>query len=202
MEEKNLRRFSPGEPGGTGADNVLLSLIGEGDETALARLYREKSRFVYSLAFNIVKNGADAEEITEEVFLKIWQNAGSYDVSRGSVMAWLTTIARRQAIDRTRSKYYKGRMKEVDLESGAADSDAGALVGATADAVSAGAESREVEEALDRLGDSHRELIRLSYYEGLSHSMIAESLKMPLGTVKTRLREAVIQLRSIFDVKV
>jgi RNA polymerase sigma-70 factor (ECF subfamily) len=202
MEEKNLKQFSPGDSGGTGADDVLLSLIGEGDEAALARLYREKSRFLYSLVFSIVKNSADAEEVIEEVFLKIWQNAGSYDGSRGSVMAWLTTITRRQAIDRTRSKQYRSRMKEVDLEAGAVDGDGEAMVGADADTTSSGAEAREVAEAIDRLGDSHRQLIRLSYFEGLSHSMIAESLDMPLGTVKTRLREAVIQLRNMFEVKV
>jgi RNA polymerase sigma-70 factor (ECF subfamily) len=202
MDEKNLRRNPPADAGGTGADDLLLSLIGEGDEAALARLYKHKSRFVYSLALNILRNDNDAEEITEEVFLRIWQNAGSFDSSRGSVMAWMTTIARRLAIDRTRSKYYRGRMREVELESGSADDGGEALVGATADSVAVRAEAREVEEALNQLGESHREVIRLSYYEGMSHSMIAESLKTPLGTVKSRIREAVAQLRSILDVRV
>ncbi len=202
MEEKNLEKPGSDDSKEMGVDDILLSLIGDGDPAALSRFYKNKSRFIYSLVLNIVRNDTDAEEITEDVFLKIWQNARSFDRSRGVAMAWVATIARRLAIDRTRSKYYKDRGREVDIESHNADNSENVMVGDNADTTTAGIEAREIKEALDQIGDTHRELIRLSYFEGYSHSMIAEKLKTPLGTVKTRIREAVVQLRGILDVKV
>jgi RNA polymerase sigma-70 factor (ECF subfamily) len=106
------------------------------------------------------------------------------------------------AIDKTRSKQYKGRLKEVTLDKVLAVDGNGSLSTTAGTDPDAGAEARRVKEALDQLGDSHRQLILLSYYEGLSHSKIAERLDTPLGTVKSRIREAVIQLRRILDVKV
>jgi RNA polymerase sigma-70 factor (ECF subfamily) len=185
-----------------GADDVLLDLIGGGDEAALAMLYKSRSRMVYSLALSIVRDGSDAEEVTEEVFYRIWKSACEFDRRRGSALAWVTTIARRMAIDRTRSKQYKGRMKEVDLEKAVVSDGNESISGSEGFDPTGGAEARQVKQALDQLGDTHRKLIHLSYYEGLSHSQIAERLDTPLGTVKSRIREAVIQLRRILDVKV
>lgn len=202
MGAESVQRNLPVSTGEAGADEILLDLIGEGDEAALARLYRNRSRMIYSLALSIVRDNLDAEEVTEEVFFRVWKNAGEFDRARGSALAWVTTIARRMAIDRTRSKEYKGRMREVDFDkvpAGDGDNSTSMTVGVDPEA---GAEARRVKEALDQLGDSHRQLIHLSYYEGLSHSKIAERLDTPLGTVKTRIREAVIQLRRILDVKV
>jgi RNA polymerase sigma-70 factor (ECF subfamily) len=185
-----------------GADDVLLDLIKDGDEAALARLYRSKSRMIYSLALNIVKDTSDAEEVTEEVFYRIWKNAGEFDRARGSAMAWMTTIARRMAIDRTRSKHYKGRMREVTFDKELAGDHMESVSTAAGIDPTAGAQARQVKEALDQLGDNHREVVVMSYFDGLSHSMIAERLNTPLGTVKTRIREAVIKLRRILDVQV
>jgi len=183
------------------ADEVLLDLIKEGDEAAMSMFYKRKSRLVYSLALNIVREVADAEEITGDVFLKIWQNAGGFDRSRGSVMAWITTIARRQAIDKTRSKGFKGRTMEQSLEAVGNGGDGYLADDARRSDAASGLQNREIEDALGQLNETHRELIRLSYYQGLSHSMIAEALNTPLGTVKTRIREAVSQLRGILNVR-
>ncbi len=185
-----------------GADDVLLDLIKEGDEAALARLYRSKSRMIYSLALSIVRDPSDAEEVTEEVFYRIWKNAGEFDRTRGSVMAWITTIARRMAIDRTRSRQYKGRMREVTFDKEVIGDQIESVPVSAGINPAAGAEARQVKEALDQLGDDHREVVVMSYFDGLSHSMIAERLNTPLGTVKTRIREAVIKLRRILDVQV
>lgn len=202
MGAESSQRNLPVSAGEAGADDVLLDLIRGGDEAALARLYRNRSRMVYSLALSIVRDNSDAEEVTEEVFYRIWKNAGEFDRKKGSALAWVTTIARRMAIDRTRSKQYKGRMKEVDFEKAVAGDGNESFSGSQAFDPTGGAEARQVKEALDQLGDSHRQLIHLSYYEGLSHSQIAERLDTPLGTVKSRIREAVIQLRRMLDVKV
>ena len=92
-------------PGDT--DDVLIRLSSQRDEAALAALYDLRGRLVYSLAYSIVRNARDAEEVTQEVFVRVWQKADTFDRSRGSGLAWLTTITRRLAIDRTRSKHYK-----------------------------------------------------------------------------------------------
>jgi len=178
------------------SDDLLIRLISEKDESALSLFYDRKSRFVYSLVLNIVKNKLDAEELTEEVFFRIWDNAGSYNLNRGSVMAWLTTITRRIAIDRIRSKQYKSSGREVSIDM---------LDDKSSNAPDHGEQyaiSSDVAKALNQLDAVHRDIIKLSYYEGLSHSMIADQTNTPLGTVKTRIREAFKQLREILIIEV
>jgi RNA polymerase sigma-70 factor (ECF subfamily) len=177
------------------SDNLLIRLISEKDESALSLLYDRKSRFVYSLVLNIVKNKLDAEELTEEVFFRVWVNAESYNLNRGSVMAWLTTITRRIAIDRIRSKRYKSSGREISID--ILDDKSSS----TPDHGEQFAISSDVTKALNQLNTIHRDIIKLSYYEGLSHSMIAEQTNTPLGTVKTRIREAFKQLREILAIE-
>lgn len=177
-------------------DAVLMGRIRDRDATALARLYELRGQLVYSLALSIVRNIADAEEVTQEVFYKVWQKADTFDSSRGSGLAWLVTMTRRQSIDRTRSRTYKARHREIDVDE--ALRDRAYDVGRDGDAA---VEAREVIEALNRLDGPHRQVIQLSYYEGLSHAKIADHLGAPLGTIKGRIREAMIQLRRILDVK-
>ena len=141
------------------------------------------------------------EEVTQEVFVRIWQKAHTFDRARGSALAWITTMTRRLAIDRTRSKHYKARTREVDLEAESGPLQQSASTARAAELVSGGVEAREVLEALDQLAVPYREVIRLSYFEGLSHAKIANHLDTPLGTVKSRLREAIMQLRRLLDVK-
>ncbi|MDZ4722928.1 MAG: sigma-70 family RNA polymerase sigma factor [candidate division Zixibacteria bacterium] len=182
-------------------DELLIRLIKLGDQTALSSLYDRRGRFVYSLALSIVQNEADAEEITEEVFFKLWQQAGSYDLARGSVLAWLTTMSRHLAIDRTRSKQYKARRAETTLDDTILDT-LPANHNGSPDSDWSNAEAKDqIVSALNRLTPAHRDVIRLSYYDGLSHSLIAERLDTPLGTVKSRIREAVIQLRKHLKVE-
>lgn len=183
-------------------DELLLGLIREGDEIALSRLYDRKSRFVFSLAYNLLGNKDDAEEITEEVFFRLWEKADSFDKSRGSVLAWLAIITRRLAIDKTRSRQFKSRSKEVSLEAVDAASNLGDRHEKGARNIESMVDTDRISEALNQLSNTQREMIKLSYYEGLSHSKIADRLDAPLGTVKTRIREAVIQLRRILGVEV
>jgi len=184
------------------ADELLIGLIKKRDEHALSVFYDRRSGLVYSLAYSMLGDKSDAEEVTEEVFLRIWEKAESFDNSRGSALAWLTVMTRRLAIDKTRSKQYKMRSREASLET----ADAGGKLGEGHQEgerkIVMAAEATRISKALGQLDDSHREVIQLSYYEGLSHSKIAERLDSPLGTVKTRIREAVIQLRRILSVEV
>jgi len=184
------------------ADELLLGLIKKRDEHALSAFYDRKSGLVFSLAYSMLGNKSDAEEVTEEVFLKIWEKAETFDNARGSAQAWLTIMTRRLAIDKSRSKQYKMRSREASLET----ADAGGKLGEGHEdderKIMMAAEAGRISKALGQLDDSLREVIQLSYYEGLSHSKIAERLESPLGTVKTRIREAVIQLRRILSVEV
>lgn len=174
---------------------MLLGLIQERDEAALSMLYDRRAGWVYSLALSIVKNVTDAEEVTQDVFFRIWEKAESFDDSRGSSKAWLATITRRMAIDKTRSKQYRSLAREIPLNSNDEEShsDSNQAVFATAPAQLNS--NRQLKAVLGNLTDPLREVMELAYYDGLSHSKIAERLDTPLGTVKSRIREAMSQLR-------
>ncbi len=177
-------------------DTVLLRRIRDRDEGALSELYERHATFVYSLARSVLRNDGDAEDIVQEVFFRVWERADAFDAARGSPAAWLTTLTRRLAIDRTRSRSFRARGREAPLEAvaGTASSTGG-------EDVAMSAEANEVLAALEQLEPVYRDVIRLSYYEGLSHSGIATKLGTPLGTVKSRLREGVTQLRRILAIK-
>jgi len=182
-------------------DSLLVRLIQQKDESALSLLYDGKGRLVYSLAYNIVKNDMDAEEVTQEVFVRIWEKAATFDPERGSLQAWITTMTRRLAIDKTRSRLYKARGREMSIDASEPDAPSFDLPGRGQKDLEVGVQAREVMDALQQLDVQYREVIKLSYYEGLSHARIAERLEMPLGTVKSRLREAVAQLRRELNIK-
>ena len=134
--------------------------------------------------------------MVQEVFFRVWERADAFDPVRGSPLAWLTTLTRRLAIDRTRSRSSRARGREtpIDAIAASASHDGGT-------SVTISAEANEVLAALEQLEPVYRDVIRLSYYEGLSHSVIATKLGTPLGTVKSRLREGVTQLRRILAIK-
>jgi RNA polymerase sigma-70 factor (ECF subfamily) len=189
-------RADSGNPTDPAHDAALLRRIRERDEGALSEFYDRHSTLVYSLARSVLRDDGDAEDIVQEVFFRIWERANVFDPSRGSPAAWLTTLTRRLAIDRTRSRSFRARGREAPLE---------AVVGSASNAggesVTMSAEANEVLAAIEQLEPVYRDVIRLSYYEGLSHSSIATKLGTPLGTVKSRLREGVTQLRRILAIK-
>ena len=183
-------------------DELLISLITNGDEQALALLYERKCRLVYSLVHSLVNDISDAEEITQEVFLKVWSKADSFESAKGSVVSWIVTITRRKAIDRLKSKSFKKRSKEVVFSAEDIDNNPDRIYGSRNDNTVMSEEVKIVNNALNKLDESQRQVIQLSYYEGLSHSRIADQLNTPLGTVKSRIRNAVIQLRQYLKVEV
>jgi RNA polymerase sigma-70 factor (ECF subfamily) len=176
------------------ADAVLLELVRDRDEAAMAMLYDRHGRLLYSLIRRIVGDNTDAEEVMQDTFLRIWDHAGTFDRSRGTALAWMVAIARRLAIDRTRSKGYSARKKEVDMDAVGENPGASDTYEQEAQLID-DEHRRTVSGALSTLDEAHRDVIELAYFEGMSHSRIAEQLALPLGTVKTRIRSAMQSLR-------
>ena len=160
--------------------------IAAADQGALAELYDATYRLIYGMALRILGNQADAEEVTLDIYTQVWRNAASFDDRRGSVVAWLTTMARSRAIDRLRSAGSRSRREESLME---AD---GAIAAYETAQPGVG---REVRAALNTLTPEQREAIELAYWYGYSHSELAERLGQPLGTVKTRIRTGMMKLR-------
>ena len=173
-------------------DVESLRLIVSGDQGAAAGLYDRHSRALYSLILRILGDEAEAEDVLQEVFVQAFRQAGRYDAARGAVAAWLLMMARSRAIDRlrTRRTRVEGRTGEVQVLDDLPD--------AQPDATSVmlhEEQTRLVRQALAELPLLQRVAIELAYYEGLSHTEIAERLEQPLGTVKTRIRLGLLKLR-------
>jgi RNA polymerase sigma-70 factor (ECF subfamily) len=174
-------------------DHAALARMARGEGDAVAELYDRHARPIYSLALRILGDATEAEDIVQEVFSQAWKQAARYSASRGAVGAWLLTLARSRAIDRLRAK--RARPGDVSDERVA-----GQLVdaGPTADSLVLSSEQvARVRAALDELPLLQRAAIELAYYEGLTHAEIADRLEQPLGTVKTRIRLAMMKLRDV-----
>ena len=176
------------------ADRRLLGGVAAQSTESLARLYDRYAAIVYGLARRIVVTSEDAEEVVQDVFGQIWRDAARYQANRASVAGWIVMLTRTRAIDRLRS-----RRARPDL--GAGESQATANVSSVAPSpeqltISAQQVSR-LREALTTLPDSLRAIVELAYFEGLTHSEIADRTRLPLGTVKTRLRSAMATLRGV-----
>jgi RNA polymerase sigma-70 factor (ECF subfamily) len=173
-------------------DYDLMRGIRTRDQSALRELYDRYSGIVYALCLRVLRNATDAEDLLVDVFWETWEKSDRYDASRGSPLAYLTTLARSRAIDRLRSKATAGaRVSLTDVEDVSPSVVAGGPLDRTIDA-----ERRAtVSAALERLDPQQRRAIECAYYEGLSHSEISEQLGKPLGTVKTWIRTGLIRLR-------
>jgi RNA polymerase sigma-70 factor (ECF subfamily) len=166
------------------ARDGLLERLTSGDSAALGEFYDRYAALVNGLALRILRNVAEAEDVVQEVFVQVWRQAERYDPARGSAEAWLCMIARSRALDRLRRRAARREESSDTLEA-------------------AGAESPRTEEALavrkalESLTGDQRRALELAYYEGLTQSEIAERLHEPLGTIKTRIRTAMIRLRDV-----
>jgi RNA polymerase sigma-70 factor, ECF subfamily len=175
------------------ADQAAMERLANGDQEALGDLYDRHARPVYALALRILQDPADAEDIVQEVFAQAWKQATRYDVTRGAVGAWLLTVARSRAIDRLRAR--RARPDRPGIEYSPAD-----IVDPIArpdTQLLSSEQVRVVRAALAALPLLQRMALELAYYEGLTHSEIAERLEQPLGTVKTRIRQALLKLRDV-----
>jgi RNA polymerase sigma-70 factor, ECF subfamily len=173
------------------ADQAVIQRLADGDQDALGELYDRHARPVYALALRILQDAADAEDIVQDVFTQAWKQARRYDVTRGAVGAWLLTVARSRAIDRLRAR--RARPDRAGLEH--APTHLVDPVAAPDSQLASSEQVRVVRAALAALPLLQRVALELAYYEGLTHSEIAEQLEQPLGTVKTRIRQALLKLR-------
>jgi RNA polymerase sigma-70 factor, ECF subfamily len=170
---------------------AFMARLAQGDQAALAEIYDETNILVYSLALRILHDQHAAEDVTIEVYTQVHRQASHYDPQRGTPSAWLLTLTRSRAIDRLRIETLR-REREESLDETAS---VASLIG-DPEACSASSElQRIVQQALSRLTPEQREAIEIAYYSGLSHSEIAAKLGQPLGTVKTRIRTAMLLLR-------
>lgn len=168
----------------------LLRDVAGGDRTAFAEVYDRISSRVMGLVTRLLRDRAQSEEVTQEVFLEIWQQAGKFDANKGSGMAWVLTMAHRRAIDRIRASQ---KSHERDLKIGIRDMERD--FDGVSESVEIRIENERVKRSMSRLTALQREAVILAYYGGYSHSEMAEILGIPLGTVKTRLRDGMIRLR-------
>jgi RNA polymerase sigma-70 factor, ECF subfamily len=173
----------------------LLVRVGTGDRAAFSTLYDETAARLFGLIRRLVVDPAQAEEVTQDVYLEIWQTAPRFDPARGNALAWMFTCAHRRAVDRIRSAQ---AIRERDLRVGARDLDV--PVDTVAETAEVRIEHERVHRVLGELSDLQRECVTLAYYGGLSQSEIADRLQVPLGTVKTRLRDGMIRLRTALGV--
>lgn len=182
-------------PGGTAVVEQkwreLLERVRDRDGQALETLYDETSRVLYSMAYRVLNDREDAEEVILDVYQQVWNSAGRYDPARGTVLSWLAVMARNRAIDRVRQSNAR-RTRELSVE----DPVETAAEGPAPEMQSILAQQRMlVRKAMAALAPEQREAIELAFYSGLSHSEVAETLGAPLGTVKTRIRVGMQKLR-------
>lgn len=175
-------------------DLRLLGRIVTRDQAALAALYDRYSPLVYSLVLRIVRKTDEAEDLLQEIFMQVWNKAESFSQSKGSAYTWIVTIARRKAIDRLRSKEMQSRSTSIDDDPVLNLPDAAYASNPLHAAMTVEYEAL-MKSALLTLVPEQRVIIELSFFEGYTQSQIAERLELPLGTVKTRMRQGMIRLR-------
>jgi RNA polymerase sigma-70 factor (ECF subfamily) len=177
-------------PVGAASHEQLLALVASGDRAAFAALYDGTVSRVFGLVRRLLVDPAQAEEVTQEVYLEIWQIATRYEPTRGSAITWMLTLAHRRAVDRVRSaQASRDRDTRIGIRDFAPEYDS------VAEAAEVQIESERVKRALDKLTELQRQAVTLAYFRGLSHSEVANLLRVPVGTVKTRLRDGLIRLR-------
>jgi RNA polymerase sigma-70 factor (ECF subfamily) len=178
----------------TSIDPTLLASIVKGDQQAFSQLYDHSSALLYTLAFRILADREEADELLQEVYLEVWRKVARYDVGRGTPIAWLITLTRSRAIDRLRARGARGQnaTSPIDANVSSRLEDLGPSPFET----QADQELRmAVGTAITGLPPAQQQAIELSYYEGLSHQEIAARLNQPLGTVKTRIKLGMSKLR-------
>jgi len=173
----------------------LLELVARGDEAAFERVYTRVCGSVYGLVQRVLRDPAQSEEVAQEVLVDVWRSAARFDGEQGSAMTWIMTMAHRRAVDRVRSEQSAAdRVRRLE----------GRAVGPPYDEVSETVEIQLEREAVRRCLDSltrlQRESVDLAYYGGHSYREVAELLDVPLGTVKTRMRDGLIRLRDCLGV--
>lgn len=184
------RTPEPAPPGTEPTLEGLMEQIARGDQEAFSELYDRTAPRVLGLVERVLVDHAQSEEVAQEVFLEIWKDAARFDTQKGKALSWMLTLAHRRAVDRVRASQ-SGRDRDERI--GKRDAET------SYDNVSETAEIRieheRVTRAMAGISELQREAISLAYYGGYSQREVAEILSIPVGTVKTRLRDGMARLR-------
>ena len=178
----------------TYSEQELLLSLRNGDQSALSYLYDYYGGALNNVILNMIKDEGLCEDILQETFLKIWNNIKLYDENKGRLFTWMRTIACNLAMDKLRSKDYKKRK----LISG--DETMASLKDDEHTNVDSFIAKSDMQNRMSKLESKQRLIINLSYFEGYTQEQIAAALSMPLGTVKTKIRTAIISLRKTFNI--
>ncbi len=176
------------------SEEELVVRLVKKDQSALDYLYDRYSGALYGIIFRILKKEEISEDVLQEVFLKIWDKIETYDTSKGKLFTWMVNIARNQAIDKTRSREISKAKKTDDIDYLVGKVDAQESNELYVDSIG-------LKEVLMKLSKDQLFIVTQLYLKGYTQSEVAEEFDIPLGTVKTRLRLAMIELRSLMDVK-
>jgi RNA polymerase sigma-70 factor (ECF subfamily) len=179
----NRTTVSPGD----GEDAALLAGVQSGDQDAMAGFFSRYSPLVYSVALRVLKDSGEAEDVVQEIFVQVWKNPGAFVSGRGSLGGWLVVVARNRAIDMLRRRRPSDPVELFALPSAtnlANEAERSVLM-------------QKIRVALHTLPVEQQKSVELAFFEGLSHSEIAEKTGDPLGTVKTRIRLALLSLRKV-----
>jgi RNA polymerase sigma-70 factor, ECF subfamily len=178
-------------------DEVLMEQAAAAQPQAVQGLYQRHGRLVYGIALGILRDPLAAEEVTQDVFLRVWEKAATYQVEKARVVTWIMRIARNQSIDALRRRTARGGGKQAIVE------DFSFLADPTApdpgESAALASRRAEVRAALGGLPADQRTALALAFFQGLTHQQIAEKLGEPLGTVKTRIRDAMRKLRLVLE---
>ena len=172
------------------SERELMRRVARGDEASFGLLYDRLSPLVFGVVVTVVKDRAIAEEVTQEVFVELWRLATRFDDDKGSVRGWTATLAHRRAVDQVRSEQSRRTREERDVAQSLAPT-----VDDVAEQVEAAFDHADVRDALDALTAKQREAVTLAYFGGHTYHEVAALLEVPEGTVKTRIRDALIKLR-------
>lgn len=197
---ETLGRMSSDRGATTQQENIpglenLMSRIASGDEEAFEALYDSLASRVFGLVRRILRDEAQSEEVTQEIFVEAWQSATRYDPARGSVHAWLMTLAHRRAVDRVRASQAS---KDRDLREGIKGFQES--YNNVEELAVLHDETQRALRALESLNEIQREAINLAYFGGYTHHEVAELLRIPVGTAKTRIRDGMNKLRDLMGV--
>ncbi|HEY3260846.1 MAG TPA: ECF RNA polymerase sigma factor SigK [Pseudonocardiaceae bacterium] len=173
----------------------LMVLVARGDEAAFERLYDQLAGPIFGLVQRVLRDPAQSEEVAQEVLVELWRTATRYQPDRGSVRTWALTLAHRRAVDRVRSA-----QAAVQREDRVAEAEVGRPFDEVAEEVTGRLERDQVRRCMGTLTDLQRESVVLAYYGGYTYREVAQLLDVPLGTVKTRLRDGLIRLRDCLGV--
>jgi RNA polymerase sigma factor (sigma-70 family) len=176
------------------SEEDLVLLLSAGDERAIEIIYDNYSGAMYGVIFRLIQNREVSEDVLQESFIKIWQNSFQYNPSKGRLFTWIINISRHLAIDKRRSKDFKSSFKNQSLENTVNDGIEANFSGSVVP------ELMGLKDLIENLEPEQKKIIDLLYFGGFTQEEVSENLKIPLGTVKTRSRNALISLRKNFNV--